>query len=284
MDLTTDAIQLLLNTGRGMTGIANPTNVPLLPFAVLPKPGGCEIVSVPSSLYVDPVSILKTIPVYDADSFVEYFKKYSNPNSRIFVDLHNRLITAVLDYHEVKSSDAPNPVARRGTHILTHTFRHTRKWEAWSAKNSATDAITFGQESFADFMEERIEDVVAADQSAIRAMCDGIYATQSAAFANMKRTPGGTTSLSFTEEAGAKAAGDVPIPNRFTIKLAPFEGTDEVSVSCLLRVQIDKNVKPPIKLSYRMLNIAEIMDNAVREVFLKISPQIQTHSFTMGTP
>ena len=172
MDLTSESIKLLLETGQTIARI--PTIDGVRPFAILPNgPNGWHIVPVPDELFLKPVSIRKTVAVYDADSFVEYFGKYSNPNSRVFVDLKRRLITAILDYHESGNSSMPRlsdgtatanvtepPVARWGTHVLRHEFRHTRKWESWIAKNTDTLPNPFDHEAFADFMEEHLQDVV----------------------------------------------------------------------------------------------------------------------------
>lgn len=283
MDLTTDTIQLLLNTGKGTGGIVNPTNVPLLPFAVLPRAGGgFEIEPVSNELFVNPVSIDKTVKVYDSDSFVQYFGRYSNPSSRIFVDLKARLITAILDYHEAKTGDAHAPGARWGTHILEHVFRHTRTWESWIAKNTPLDAraaTTFGHEEFADFMEEHLQDVLDLDRPAVQAMCDGIYATSTTSH-NSKPTAGGRA-IAFMKEDGVTAAGDVPIPRSIRIRVAPYEGTELITVICALRCGADQK---GVKLYYRMLNIDTHMDDAVDAVYHKIKPLIKNHDFTKGTP
>jgi hypothetical protein len=170
MDLTLEALQFLLNTGRAQGGVNG--NVGLLPYAVLPSGNGqFGIVPVEESLYAQPVSIKKRVAVYDDASFVAYFLAYANQSSRIFVDLKGRLITAVLDYHEsgnlgpLRISDtkgaASTPVPRWCTHILKHEFRHTRKWEAWTANNTAVGAkapATFGQFTERIFLEQSWEE------------------------------------------------------------------------------------------------------------------------------
>ena len=83
------------------------------------------------------------------------------------------------------------------------------------------------------------------------------------------------------KEDGVTAEGEVPIPKQIRIRLAPFEGTDEVTVVCALRCNTDAK---GVKLLYRMLNIDAIQDNAVNEVFEKIQPQLKGYSFTKGTP
>ena len=150
MDLTGDFVQELaalvpqpkqLDLGDGITRIL--------------KPDGSTAHVVPADQLETaerPHRIKQTIAVRDCKSFLDYWKLYSDSDSRAFADRDKSLISAVLDYHQTGEPQSP----RWGSHRLMLTLRFTEEWKTWTGKNG----VKMTQAEFAEFLEDNALDII----------------------------------------------------------------------------------------------------------------------------
>ena len=282
-----DALKLLIDTGRALGEVHSP--IALRPHAVLPT--GYQVVTVPQGLYMDPISIEQEVCVFNAPSFVSYFLDYCNQDSRIFVDIQQQSIVGILDYHnKTRSTESPtvseagqipatSPAPRWGKHILRFIFRETTAWTAWTKLNGTHQ----NQDDFGDFLEEQAGRIDPIVRPAIIDFARGVQAHSSATVATSARKPNGGSTISFSNEVNGKTMGGVEIPESFLVSLVPFEGTSAVDVKCLLKYTIDTTKRPPLTLLYRMLNLADIKEQAVVDIMNILQTSIP-NTFTLGTP
>lgn len=95
---------------------------------------------------------------FDAlDSFIDHVTRFADKHSALFAKGEPGCpsIQAVLDYHE--KTDAGEP--RFGAHRSLHGFPLADEWKAWMARANAP----MNQQEFAEFLEDRIADVIVPD-------------------------------------------------------------------------------------------------------------------------
>lgn len=88
------------------------------------------------------------------ESLVAHANRFKDEHSVVFAteSRKNPSITVVLDYHEQSAAGKP----RWGKHRAHYAFPFSDEWTAWQAKNG----VVLDQKEFAEFMEDRIADVL----------------------------------------------------------------------------------------------------------------------------
>lgn len=133
------------------------------PISVLVVPAGQKLVSARS--FLDefrgrPDRREGTARLLDLASFVAHANRFKDAHSALFADPAPGApsITAVFDYHEALAGDREPSEAlpRFGCHRAVYPFPLSEEWQAWRA----IDGRTLTQQEFAQFLEDRIGDVI----------------------------------------------------------------------------------------------------------------------------
>ncbi|PLX36975.1 MAG: hypothetical protein C0605_07860 [Hyphomicrobiales bacterium] len=102
----------------------------------------------------------------DIPSLIAHANRFKNSNSALFATHGESMtLTAKLDYHDAcntedkngKLQPATNPLPRFCRHSTKYRFPFSPEWNAWMA----ADGNTMNQVQFAEFLEDRIMDVMA---------------------------------------------------------------------------------------------------------------------------
>jgi uncharacterized protein YfdQ (DUF2303 family) len=177
--------------------------------------------------YMDePSRKVGTTTVRDAISFGAYFEKHADANSEVYANADALTITAVLDAH---TPDA----ARWEAHNLRLQLRLTDAWRAWVSN----DGELLPQADFAEFLEDRLPDILEPSAAEMLEIAQSIQASTKAEFKSGTRLSSGERQFQFVETVTAKAGqkGQLTIPERFTIGLVPFEGAEGYKLGARLR-------------------------------------------------
>lgn len=85
-------------------------------------------------------------------SFVAHVNRFKGPSTAVFAhdDARAPKLTCILDYHE----EGPDGDPAFGQHRSEYTFPITGEWATWTREHSFTQA------SFAEFLEDRLADVI----------------------------------------------------------------------------------------------------------------------------
>lgn len=127
--------------------------------------GGVTIAAVPEGAELQSVKALldeyRTAPerkkgtanLTDAASFIAHVNRFKDAHSAVFAvnDRSRPALIGVLNYHEA-AAGAP----RFGDHRAAYAFPLSDEWKAWKAKNG----VKMNQREFAEFLEDRIVDVL----------------------------------------------------------------------------------------------------------------------------
>ncbi len=99
-----------------------------------------------------------TAKLTDADSFIAHVNRFKDADSAVFAlaDPKAPKLLSVIDYHRAGGEGQP----RFGEHRALYDCPLSEEWKAWTA----SDGAKMAQGDFAEFIEDRIGDMVAAPQ------------------------------------------------------------------------------------------------------------------------
>jgi uncharacterized protein YfdQ (DUF2303 family) len=139
-------------------------------------------------------------------------------------------IVAVLNDHSTLAT------AGWADHRATLTLEQSPSWKAWSQANGRL----FEQVAFADFIEDHLIDIVDPTGAHLLEVAQSIQATKNVVMKSATRLDNGEVKLRYEEQLDAKAGqqGDLTIPARLTLGVAPFEGMDLYRVEARLRFRL----------------------------------------------
>lgn len=173
-----------------------------------------------------------TATVRDAASFVAYLDKHAiAEETEVYADPQALALVAVIN-----AGQGDHLTPGWGDHRLTLGLIKTRPWVAWTAQ----DGKLLGQTEFAEFLEQRLVDVVQPAGADMLELAQTFHATKNAQFESSKRLSSGEVQLTYKEQLDARAgkSGQLEIPETFTLGLIPFEGAKAYRVTARFRYRL----------------------------------------------
>lgn len=203
--------------------------------------------------------------VTDAASFVAYVNRHKIAGTEVFAYTPGSTVVAVIDSHE----GSGKPAGWRAHH-LTLSLEHTKAWDAWMAHDlSQTPNGWFGQQEFAEFIEDRALDVIDPDQARLIDIATKFEAKKGADFGSAIRTDSGEVRFNYTEtiKASAGQKGDIEIPKQLKIALRPYVGGPIYYLFAQFRYRINAN---GLLLGYAIERPENILDAAFADIVTEI--------------
>lgn len=212
-----------------------------------------------------------TTIVRDSAAFLAYYGKHHDGSSEVYSDVEGLSVTAVLDANTATS-------ARWGDHRVTLGLRTTKPWQEWTGSSGEL----MSQDSFAEFLEAHLPDLVDPDAATMLEIAQSIKASTKGQFESGSRLQSGARRLVFTEETTAKAGsrGELDIPEVFKIAVIPFEGAVRYSVNARLKYRINRG---ELTMGYLLEQPEDRLASAFGEVVALIAEGIETPILN-GTP
>jgi uncharacterized protein YfdQ (DUF2303 family) len=170
------------------------------------------------------------VVIYDPNDFVSYVGRLANKATTLWADPDRSTITAVFDDHAASTA----PGWRRSRALLR--MRPDPEWVAWAEVNGKLRT----QEAFAEFLEDHAAAVIEPDSATMLEIATSFQAHRSASFERGTRLQSGDVQLRWVETTTASAGskGHLEVPDRFTIRVAPFHGVAPVDMVARLRYRI----------------------------------------------
>jgi uncharacterized protein YfdQ (DUF2303 family) len=184
------------------------------------------------------------------ESFVDHVKRFADEHTVVFAcdEAKDPLLEAVLDYHRTGSTGTPAWCAHR----TLYRFPLSDEWYAWTS-----EPLTFDQRAFAEFLEDRIADVLdpaeAGEQVTAFAANLGIALASPPALLGLSRglsvhvdqkvvqhinIASGEVQLQFEEQHQTPGGGQLKVPGGFAIGVPVFRGGAYYSLAVRLRYRI----------------------------------------------
>lgn len=187
------------------------------------------------------------------DSFCELARRFSDGDSAIFADTFNRSapkLIAVFDYHRAGGDGQP----RFGRHRAVYDFPLSEEWKAWTSKTGP-----MGQAEFAEFLEDRIVDVMdpksvgstieslatqlgigLASPQRLLDLSRGLAVRVGRNIVNRQNLSTGETQLVFEEEHNGDDNQPLKVPGAFAIAIPVFRGDVPIQIGVRLRYRIER--------------------------------------------
>lgn len=201
-----------------------------------------------------------TVHVQDAASFIRYLEKHQVAATEVYADAARQKLVGVINAHaESVPDDDELGLAGHRDHRVALELIPTPEWQTWLGNNKKL----LNQQGFAEHLEDNAADVVRPDAATMLEVASSLVATNGVEFKSAVRLDNGQVQVRYEETTTARAghAGDLEIPQTFTIAVAPFVGSDPVEVEARFRYRINGG---NLALSYALLRPEQI----ARQAFL----------------
>lgn len=223
---------------------------------------------------------------HDATTLAAFIVKYGDTNTEVWASERDRRIVAILNAgYALDEPDGFRP--GWADHRITYAATRTPSWKAWVDQ----DGKMLEQREFAELIEDRLSDIVDPASLDMLEVAQSIEGTIGATFKSSQRLRTGERKLTYDENIQTQAGGggELEVPEKFTIRLAPYEGADIVDVDCRLRVRIAGGT---LKLGYRIIDREQVERDAFRSVVAALNHELangddvtrQYRPVLMGSP
>lgn len=230
-ELSEDVIKQLIEAGALTVEpiLAEGANIP---YALVAE--GFKVESLEKFVYnthrPTPERIKQTVSVLDPASFVEYYNRFGDPNSRTFAHEPTISVTSVLDYHGEKQGSP-----RWGEHKLHLTLQKSVEWTVWLKSNNQK----FTQQEFGEFLEQHAIDITRPSPARMVEVARDLEASTSCEFGSGLRMQDGQVRFKYTEttnaRVGTQGGGTLDVPEDFELSIPVFVGGEVVAMKALLR-------------------------------------------------
>lgn len=203
--------------------------------------------------------------VTDAASFVAYVNRHKLAGTEVYAHTSSSSVVAVIDSHEGSYNDAGWQ-----RHRLTLALEHTKAWKAWTERDLGQNARGwFGQQEFAEFIEDRALDVQEPDHARLIELATRFEATKKVDFGQATRLDNGEVKFEYTETIGAKKGtkGDIEFPKELKLAIRPYIGGPIYFVFASLRYRIAED---GLRLGYALQRPENILEAAFADIVTEI--------------
>ena len=200
-------------------------------YVVPTSDGGRTVIDLTGDQYRDqPKRKTGTVMVDDLNSFLTYFRKHSDPDSELYVNIDQARITAVLDAHTGTG-------ARWAEHRLILRMIPTDRWADWTRM----DRKPFRQVAFAEFIEDHLDDIHEPAAAKMLETASTLQASTKVKFSSSVTLANGTRRLNWEETTDARAgeSGKLEVPAEFLIGVAPFSFAAAYKIKARFRYRIE---------------------------------------------
>jgi len=263
MEITSQAIDTLLATGRGQQAInLNPQGDPYFI-----NPGGT---ATSLAQFFPPRRVRQSVALLDAGSFIDYVNRFKSADSLIFSNVteSNATFTAILDYHK------KDLTADYCAHRASFTTQPTPEWATWLKANR----VPMSQVDFATWLEDNLKLFVTGPDEAsptaaeLLELVRTLHGHQNARFSSNLRLQTGAFSASYDEDTEVKGTittkpGSIDLPAQITGGFPLFQGGEAYAVPARLKSRI---VERKLMLHFETISLPQL----VRENIMAVVKQV----------
>lgn len=215
-----------------------------------------------------------TATVYEVDGLAVLWAKHSHLGvSEVYADPERFTVTAVLN-----ADVGAGLLAGHRDHRIHLVCRKSPAWIAWTA----SDGKLVDQTTFAEFLEDRLPEIVEPTGATMLELAQSFQATTKVEFKGAVALTSSTRKLQFEETATAKAGqrGDIEIPATFQLALQPFLGSAAYRVTARFRYRIRDG---HLTIGYRLDRPDEVLREAFSDVQRSVSEATES-PVVIGSP
>lgn len=205
----------------------------------------------------------------DAASFVAYVNRHKLPGTEVFANTPSSSVVAVIDSHE-ETDGIEGSISGWQKHRLTLSLEHTKAWLAWVEHDLGQNPRGwFGQQEFAEFIEDRALDVQDPDHARLIEVATKFEATSKVEFGSAVRLDNGEIQFQYVETVGAKkgAKDAIEFPKELKLAIRPYIGGPIYFVFASLRYRLGAD---GLRLGYALQRPENILEAAFSDIVAEI--------------
>lgn len=221
-----------------------------------------------------------TVVTQTVQDFARYVERHDDIHrTTVWVDLERHRVVAVLDDHAPSSgTEDLYDTAGWGEHRAELGLILTDEWKHWARH----DATLLEQEQFAEHVQDGMQDIADPPAADLLEIVQTMQGKTNAEWKSAKRLSDGQTQLAYHEEATATAGGngELQIPDRFVLGIAPFVGEDAYRLEAHLRYRVSSG---KLKIGYKLIRPNDVVRSAVDDIATRLAAQFVDRVF-VGRP
>jgi len=194
------------------------------PFVIIPSSCQIEFLPVPEL----PRRPRAKVVMSTANSFIDYLNTYKNNDARIYGS--DAGLTALLNDHAGDGS-GENTANWRDWRVELR-LTESDEWGAWKSK----DAERMDQQTFGEFLEEHLDDVIEPDSTALLEVVLNFETTRASAFKSARRLQSGDVNFAWVDET--QGGGSVCVPSLFKLSIPVYERGERLNMAARLRYRL----------------------------------------------
>lgn len=194
--------------------------------------------------------------VHEPSDFAELVNRLADPHqTTVWANVHNGTMAAVINDH------ADYLAAGWRDHVVKLELQADEDWQRWHA----LDGKGVDQSTFAEFVEDVSHTIVSPDAATMLEVATTMSATRNVDFKQGTRLQTGDVQLTCVETTNAQAGakGNVEIPEKIVVRIAPWLGVEPVELTARLRWRISQG---RLAIGYQLLR----SDIARRDAFARL--------------
>ena len=255
---------------------AKPFDIDGIPAVLVPH--GAQVKTFEELLTLDaPRRTISNKQMRTTQQFLNYFNRFANEESTIYVDVDNAKFKAVID-HFGYGGHTDN-----ADHVVNYTCPETKEWEFWKKMNEQW----MSQDQLSEFLQDHHlqiikpspemfsvpeKDVVfdkLPDGTDMLEIAQTLSVTSASAITSGKNMHNGSMKFEYNEEINGTAGvkGNFEIPTYFVIGVELFKDGNAYLILCRFRY---KKEGPHLKLRFEMVRPHKTHEHAVRDVINQI--------------
>lgn len=208
-----------------------------------------------------------TVTVHDWTDFAQLVNRLVDPyHTTVWCNADNGTFTAVFDDH------GADQVAGWRSHTATLKLKDDPDWVRWLK----ADNNLMSQEAFALFLEDVAHTVIEPDAATLLEVATTFRATKKADYKGGVRLDNGDVEFAYSEQTQASSggkSGKLEIPQKFTVRIAPWRGVDPVDLTARLRYRFDNGT---LGIGFSLLRPDRAKDDAFEGIHTRLREQINS--------
>lgn len=193
------------------------------------------------------------------ESFATAFDRYRDDRTAVFANPEDRMIRAVFDYYESQSGKLG-----WGQFEAVMRFHPSRKLKEWEA---VTDWS--GQQEFAEFIEDHLEDVVEPSGQELLSIATDLEASSSGSFKGRVNLDNGSVALHYQDETQTT----VEVPRHLTLGIPLFEHGDRYRLQARLRFRVAGG---GVRFRVLFTNLGDAQEQEFERIVQELEAKIET--------
>jgi uncharacterized protein YfdQ (DUF2303 family) len=214
-----------------------------------------------------------SVTTQTVDDFCKYVARHDDAaTTTVWVDLNTHRVVAVLNDHGADGAEF-------GDHRALLQLQQTEEWQHWTAN----DGRWLTQEAFAEHIEDGLQEIVTPEGAVMLELAQSIEGTKTAEFKQGHRLANGQVAVQYVEEvtASAGARGEIEIPERFELAVAPFLGEETYKVGARLRYRVRDG---HLGLKYDLDRPHDVVRDAIDQIADRLDKRFAGERVFIGTP